>query len=195
MADLIPPYPLLWPEGIPRTKEPGDAQFRTTRAAAMDNVESSLAALAKDSGIRVTAIAITSNVAGLRETQPKDPGVSVWFEWDGDMRCIAVDRYRKVEWNLQAIHHLIEADRTKIRHGGLAMVRAAYRGMSMIMALRGPEKGWREVLGLGSGPVTPADVQAYYKARARELAQRGDHLQLQELNVARDQALKEVGNG
>ena len=33
-------------------------------------------------------------------------------------------------------------------------------------------------------------IQAAYKARARDLAARGDQVQLQELNVARDEAMK-----
>jgi hypothetical protein len=62
--------------------------------------------------------------ASLGASRPSDPGVAVWFTWDGLGVCIAVDRYQTVEANLQAIHHIIEARRTELRHGTLALVRA-----------------------------------------------------------------------
>jgi len=193
MTDLPPPYPLLWPEGQRRTGRPGEAQFRTTRHQAIQNVEKSLEDFGRDSGIRVGGVQITSSVAGLRSGEPADPGVAIWFFWDGDLRCIAVDRYSKVEWNLQAIHHVLEADRTKIRHGGLEMVRAAWRGLTL--ALRAPgDRPWHEVLGVPA-TATADQIDAAWKARARDLAARGDEVQMKELNVARDKAKKERGNG
>lgn len=189
---LIPPYPLRWPDGLPRVAKPlTSSPFKTTRPTAIANVEKSLAAFARDSGIKISRIQITSNVGGLRQDDPADAAVSVWFEWDGDMRCIPIDRFSKVEWNLQAIHHLIEADRTKIRYGGLEMVRAAWRGLNL--ALAAPKRvDWRLALRI-EGKATPETVSAAYKLRARELAGRDDQLQLQELNVARDAALKDLG--
>ena len=190
MSDFIPPYPLRWPDGLRRSKYPGDATFRTTRAQAIENVEKSIMAFAKDSGIKVGQIQITSNVAGLRGGEPQDRGSAIWFDWDGDMRCIAVDRYLKVEWNLQAIHHVIEADRTKIRHGGLEMVRAAYRGLSLALQAPGA-KHWSEVLRIG-WLASKDEVTAAYRERARVLAGNDDQTQLQELNVARDAALAAI---
>jgi hypothetical protein len=115
---MIPSYPLSWPDGLPRTERKVTSQFRTTLAAALNNVRKSLEAFGKDSGKAVTEISITSNVT-LGETLPSDTGVAVWFTWDGQQRCIAVDRYPKPEDNLQAIHHVLEARRTEMRHGGL----------------------------------------------------------------------------
>jgi hypothetical protein len=188
---MIPPFPLLWPEGQRRTQKPGDAQFRTTRSAAMDNVEKSLAAFARDSNIRVSGIQITSNVAGVRGEEPQDAGVAVWFEWDGDQRCIAIDRYRKVDWNLQAIHHIIEADRTKIRHGGLEIVRASFRGLAQALPAPGSIH-WTATLGIGPDS-TPDQITAAYRAKARELGATGNDAARAELNVARDKALAERG--
>jgi DnaJ-domain-containing protein 1 len=57
--------------------------------------------------------------------RPTDPGVAVYFRWDDDDRCFAIDRYTTVEANIQAMHHIIEAERVKLRHGGLTFVRAS----------------------------------------------------------------------
>lgn len=124
-------YPLAWPAGWARTALPGSSQFKTTLAGAIKNVQGSLALFAKDSGKRMENVLVSSNVS-LIESNPKDSGVAVYFTWDGISTCIAVDRYKKIEENLQAIHHVIEAERTKLRHGGLNLVRAAFRGYAAL---------------------------------------------------------------
>jgi len=107
-------YPLHWPDGWPRAKSPAKSQFRTSMAAALNNVEKSIAAFAKDSKEKVSDVVISSNVT-LGKQRPDDPGVAIYFSWSGIATCIAVDRYLKVEENLQAIHHCIEAERVKLR--------------------------------------------------------------------------------
>lgn len=100
---------------------------------------------AKDSGKEIENITISSNVS-LGNMNPEDPGVSVYFEWDGIETCVAVDRYDKVEDNLQAIYHVIEADRTKLRHGSLDLIRATFRGYAGQLPESGTGSKWWEVL-------------------------------------------------
>lgn len=159
-----PPYPLVWPDGLPRTERKAASQFRTSLSAAIGNVKKSLAAFGSDTGKSVTEVSVTSNVGMVTFDAPKDTGVAIWFAWDGAERCIAVDRYPKVEDNLQAIHHILEARRTEMRHGGLHIVRQTFKGF---VALPAPEraKPWREVLGL-VGPVTKEDIDKAYRAKA-----------------------------
>ena len=185
-------YPLAWPQGLDRV-EAGKREagaFRTTLQGALDNVEGSLRAFARDSRIPVEGIVLSSNVA-LGIEKPADPGVAAWFTWDGEERCIAVDRYTTPAANLQAIHDVLEARRTELRHGTLAMVRATFRGLR---ALPPPRTGrpWTEVLGLP----TTADVAAI-DAAWRRLAQSrhpdkgGSPEAMDELNRARDAAKSE----
>lgn len=148
----VHPFPLLWPEKFPRRdsyrREPGT--FKTTLPAALKNVEKSLELFAKDSGKKLEDLSITSNYT-LGATTPKDPGVAVWFVWDGMQVSIAVDRYTKIEANLQAIHHIIEARRVELRHGTLALVRATLTGFIALPAPPGTasKRTWREVFGYG----------------------------------------------
>lgn len=162
----FPPYPLAWPDGLPRTERKAASQFKTSLSAAINNVKKSLSMFGQDTGRTVSEVAVTSNVAGIAFEPPKDTGVAVWFEWEGAQRCIAVDRYPKVEDNLQAIHHILEARRTEMRHGGLHIVRQTFKGF---VALPAPEgaKPWREVLGL-TGPVTKADIDKAYRDKAQD---------------------------
>ena len=160
----LPPYPLAWPDGLPRTERKVTSQFRTGLPTAINNVKKSLTAFATDTGRNVTEVTVTSNVAGISFEPPKDTGVAVWFEWEGAQRCIAVDRYPKVEDNLQAIHHIIEARRTEMRHGGLHIVRQTFKGFVALPARAGA-KDWREVLKL-RGPVTAKEIDAAYRVLA-----------------------------
>jgi hypothetical protein len=120
------PFPLAWPENMPRHKGVREAgAFRSALSASLENAKKSLEAFARDTGMAASNIVFSSNVGGLMSGTPADPGIALWFTWDGEQRCIAVDRYSKPEANLQAIHHILEADRTKLRHGSLSIVRAA----------------------------------------------------------------------
>lgn len=177
-------YPLHWPTGLPRQNGQAQSQFKTGLTAALKNVRGSLELFARDSGKAVTDIVLSSNAGGL-EGKPTDTGVAAWFTWDGEQRCIAVDRYPKVEDNLQAIHHIIEARRTEMRHGGLHIVRQTFKGFT---ALPAPiaQRHWTAVLGL------PADASIdQIKAAYRDLAKAtlGDDRKLLNLNFARDAAI------
>lgn len=190
-------YPLSWPEGFPRARTREKGQFRTTLAGALENVRSSLLAFGRDSGSPVAGIVLSSNVS-LGESRPADPGVAVWFTWDGEQRCIPVDRYDTPAANLQAIHHVLEARRTELRHGTLSLVRATFKGF--IPALPAPGRPWREVLGINAAKAVldPADIDTAYRhfAKLRHPdAPGGSHEAMAELNAARAAALKEIGNG
>lgn len=185
---MIPAYPLAWPDGLPRTERKAASQFRTTLSAALKNVRKSLEAFGRDSGKAVSEISISSNVT-LGEDRPRDTGVAVWFDWDGQQRCIAVDRYPNAEDNLQAIHHVLEARRTEMRHGGLHVVRQTFKGF---VALPAPpdRKSWREVLLLGEGPVEPAQVDSAYRTLAAKAHpdRGGTNERMAELSRARAEA-------
>lgn len=159
-------FPLQWPDGMPRTKNRATSPFKTGLPGALKNVRASLVNFAKDSGRPVVAasIVISSNVS-LGVYAPADPGVSLWFDWDDGQRCIAVDRYPKPEDNLQAIHHILEARRTEMRHGGIHIVRQTFKGFLALPAPDGID--WRKVLGFRPGEqVTPANIDMAFRSRA-----------------------------
>lgn len=187
----VPPFPLLWPEGVPRTRRTVRSQFKTSLSGAVKNVQASLERFANDSGLPIRQIVATSNVAGLMGGKPDDPAVAVWFEWDGEMRCFPVDKYDRVECNVQAIHHIIEARRTELRHGGLNITKQTFKSFA---ALPAPgKKPWWEVLGVK--PTASGDqISAAYKrlATERHPDRGGSDAMMSELNEARDKA-KQAG--
>jgi hypothetical protein len=186
-------HPLHWPESFPRSgKPPKSSQFSTTLAKAMDNVENSLHLLAKDSGKKVTDVLISSNYS-LSTRRPTDPAVAVYFTFDGEETCIPVERYDKIECNLQAIHHCIEADRTKLRHGGIELVKAAFRGYT---ALPNPnDDSWYSVMGFEPGAaVTYETARAQYRRLIKQCHpdKGGCQQQAARLNKAWEQAEQQL---
>ncbi len=189
-------YPLHWPKEWPRTVSRGKSQFKTSLSGALANVQDSLRRFATDSGKKIENLVISSNVT-LGEQLPADSGVAIYFTWDGISTCIAVDRYEKVEDNLQAIHHCIEAERTKLRHGGLNLVRAAFRGYAALPppSSSGSGRHWTSVLNLKVS-ATNDEIKAAYRRKAplcHPDQPGGSHDKMSELNAALEQAKKERG--
>lgn len=188
---IAPAYPLSWPDRIPRRTTPRQAgAFKTSLPAALKNVQDSLRLFGTDSGKKVENIVLSSNVS-LGSTRPHDPGVAVWFSWDGLQVCIPVDRYQTPEANLQAIHHILEARRTELRHGTLALVRATFEGFRALPPPPG-QQHWSQVLSL-PGTATRADIEAAYRDKAKTVHpdKGGSADAMAALNLARDQALRD----
>jgi hypothetical protein len=180
-------FPLAWPPAFPRSEKREAGQFKTTLEGALRNVEQSLHRFGVDSRKSVTAIVISSNYTlGVRS--PADPGVAVYFAWDGMQVCIPVDRYATLAANLQAIHHIVEARRTELRHGTLHLVRATFRGFA---ALPAPGRPWRDVLGLEAGATRDQLEAAYRRLAAERHPDRGgSDAMMAELNLAVAEARK-----
>jgi len=188
-------YPLTWPETMPRQKSREKGQFRTTLNGALSNVRDSLHAFGRDSGKAIGSLIISSNVT-LGVTKPDDPGVAVWFTWDGLQVCIPVDRYLTVEANLQAIHHVLEARRTELRHGTLALVRATFTGFVALPA-PGAKRPWRDVMGFGASyRPQREELLDRYRSLAKEAhpdKPTGSEARMAELNEAKNRAIEELG--
>lgn len=182
-------YPLHWPAELPRSRSRGRSPFKVSLSRAVADLQDSLRLFGADTGMPVRHVVISSNVT-LGAARPSDPGVAVYFEWDGAQRCVAVDRFPRPEDNVRAIYYVLEARRQEMRYGGLHIVRAAFRGFSALP----PPGDWRAVLGVGP-QASLADVEAAWrdKARAAHPDRRGGSGELMaELNAARTAARKEL---
>lgn len=160
-------FPLHWPPGMPRNKSRGSSRFKTTLAGALDNVENELQRFGNDTGKRVESIVISSNYS-LGTRNPQDGGVACYFRWDNIDCCIAVDRYNRIEENLQAVFLVVEAERTKMRHGGLNIVRSSFRGYANLPPPKGPDgqlmPPWWQILGLEEKSANLLNAEAAYRA-------------------------------
>lgn len=185
-------YPLTWPEHFKRSTRRERGAFKSTLASALKNVQKSTSLFAKDSGRPLGQVVISSNVS-LGAERPLDPGVAVWFVWDGLPVCIAVDRYDTVASNLQAIHHILEARRTELRHGTLELVRASFAGFKSLPPPPGA-KHWSDTLGIARS-ASKDEIESAYKAKAKiaHPDRGGSNETMIALTKARDQALRASG--
>jgi len=162
-------YPLQWPQTMGRTASRQSSRFNTSVSGAVKNVMDELRRFGNDSKKPCSGILVSSNVT-LTDQRPKDPGVAVYFRWDNIDCCIAVDRYTHPEENLQAIAKVIEAERTKLRHGGLNIVRAAFRGYAALPPPKDASgnlaRPWWQVLGFDTEPALEM-AEARYRERAK----------------------------
>lgn len=159
-------YPLHWPPGQPRQKSRVKSRFSTSVPGAVNNVQDELRRFGNDTGKKVENVIISSNVS-LGNNRPADPGIAVYFRWDNIDACIAVDLYGFPEENLQAISKVIEAERAKLRHGGLNILRASFRGYANLPPPKGTDgqlaPPWRHVLGIHDGAHLSMAEDAYRK--------------------------------
>lgn len=195
IGGTISPYPLTWPDGVPRTPPARMVRspFRTRYAQAVENVIGSLRGFQKDSGLKIEHPVLSSNVDLMGRILGNDNGVAAWFQMEGSWVAFGVDRFPDVASNCQAIHHIIEARRVELRHGGLAIARQTFRSFVALPAPAG-RRHWSDVLGV------PRDargfaVEAAYRHKATKVHPDvgGSHEAMAELNAARAAALAEIG--
>lgn len=189
-------FPLSWPVGWPRTKDPQRSRFGTyykkpTLAAGRDAV------LAELGRLGASRIVISTNIELRRDgfpysnrPEPKDKGAAVYFELKGKPCALPCDRWSTVGDNLWAIATHIEALRGQDRWG-VGTVERAFAGYVALPERTQTESCW-DVLGIS------ADASAEIIQKAwRDLATRyhpdkigGDGALMGKINAAREEALK-----
>lgn len=180
-------YPLTWPMGRTRTRNPQRSRFDVTLGKAIKEVAQEVGRLGGGS------LVISSNLPTRRDgmpyansAQPDDRGVAVYFTYKKRPMCFACDRWTKVEENMWAIAKTIDALRGIERWGSGQMVEQAFTGF---VALPAPEQPW-QVLGLSSHATREEIEAAYRRLAAQHHPDRGgDSQQMARINAARDQLL------
>jgi len=125
---------------------------------------------------------------------PDDPGVAVYWSWHRgrgiETRCMAIDRYDRVEDNLAAVAATLEAMRAIDRHGGASILDRAFQGFT---ALAAPESWW-QVLGLSGPNATEHHIMSAHRRLAMEFHpdRGGDTAKMARINRARDQGLEAI---
>lgn len=202
-------FPLQWPAGRPRKTSRKRATFGKkvhngrwaetkdlTVADALGRLQDELDRI----GARqpVVSTNLETRLDGLPrsgQAEPRDPGVALYFQLDGQPHCMPCDTYDRVADNIAAIAKHIEATRA-IDRFGVASVREMFTGFQALPA-PGAKRPWREVLLFGSDMLRPN--RDMVEKRYRELAKErhpdagGSADAMAELNAAKAEALKEIG--
>lgn len=149
----ITAYPLSWPAGWQRTRNPrrsqyGDRSLATAREAVQREV--------RLFGGR--DLIISSNLElrldGLPRSgqrQPVDRGVAIYFKYKGSPVAFACDKWSAIEDNLWGINLALSAIRQIERSGASEMLDRAFAGFAALPAA-GETSGesWWDVLGVSS---------------------------------------------
>lgn len=191
---LEPQHPLQWPAHLPRTasRDRRASAFKVTPVRAYTEM---LEEIERFGG---QAIIVSTNAPRRRDgriysdalDEPmQDPGVAVYFT-RGDQRVVfACDAFETIWENLRALYGTIEALRRIERNGAHQLFNQAFTGFA---ALPAPGAGpWWTILGVARTTATPEEINAAWKAKARELGATGNEEARTELNVARDKGLAE----
>lgn len=201
-------YPLSWPAGWKRTRNPGRSQFST----GMDKATRGLMDEIRKLGGRLPIISSNAQYRNdgmpyARQARIDDTGVAVYFQRKGQPMVFACDSYWTLHENIHAIAKTIEALRGIERWGASDMMERAFTGFTALPPpiVAGMKRHWRDVLDLWDGTdngatghmgaVCAADVQRAYRRLASQFhtdKPGGDHDKMAELNNARDEALKEI---
>lgn len=182
-------YPLVWPEGWPRTPawQRVSAPFKVTPAQARDEMLRELDLLgARDVIISSDQRLNRDGSLSTARYQLLDTGVAVYFTRKGTEVVLACDQYDDLHHNIRAIGKTIEALRGIERWGASDMLDRAFTGFT---ALAAPEQWW-DVLGV-SPAATSAEINAAWRAKMRDAhpdRAGGSDAEAARLNWARDQA-------
>lgn len=197
--DLPTAYPLQWPAGRARAKSRGVARFTTNTRAGYSgrrshSVSESVDEIAHALDLMgATDLVVSTNIPLRNDgwprsgtAAPSDPGVAVYFRYNGKPVCLACDQWTKVEDNLWAVALTLEAMRG-IDRWGAAELEATFTGYA---ALPAPEQWW-QVLGVPQNADADTIQTAYRQlARQHHPDAGGDSAQMARINAAYDAARK-----
>jgi hypothetical protein len=196
----IDAWPLQWPVGWTKTEahKRERSRYEVSFADARDDLLKSLRLLGASEAV------ISSNVPTRRDglpysdySEPREPGVAVYWVQKGKPQVMACDCWRTVRENLRAIGLAIEAIRALERSGASQVFERAFMGFAALPAQAG-KRHWRDVLEISSKlrdydiPKDYVDQQYRTLAKLRHPDHGGSHEAMAELNQARDAAYKEI---
>jgi hypothetical protein len=194
-------YPLAWPIGWPRHKgaQDSDSRFKGPTFR-WDRVYHGLVAELTRIGARNVVVSTNQPVRrdGLPYAQERiirDVGVAVYFARGDKALVMAQDRFYTVIGNMRSLAMAVEGLRQMERHGGAVMMERAFSGFTAIAGPT-PSRHWSDVLEVRRD-VSREIIEANFRrlARDRHPDNGGSDAAMSELNVARDQALKEAAHG
>ncbi len=132
---MVESYPLQWPSGVPRNKKPKRSRFDTPPSQTIQNLHYQLRLLHAKNPV------ISSNMRTYRRggrdipyanQTVEDPGVAIYFEYQGTQHCIPCDRWDVVYDNIHAVGKTIEAMRGIERWGTFEMMKATFQGFEQL---------------------------------------------------------------
>lgn len=197
-------FPLEWPAG--KKREPWNRKPSRFKDLSFAKTRDDLLRACKRLG--ACDVTLSTNVplrkdglplAGVRA--PSDPGVAIYFrlhKWVkgreiGRDYAIACDQYRKVEENMRALVHTLDAMATINRHGSSDLLEQAMSGFAALPPAA--TEGWWRTLGCRRD-CTFDEAKSAYRSCVKLLPHdlSADDSRMTELNLALAEAEREIGS-
>jgi hypothetical protein len=148
-------YPLQWPAGWPRTKNPARSRFgkwnaKPTIASACGMLENELRQLIGYNKTYIISTNLKYKTNGdpySNQREPIDQGVAVYFEFNDNETVIACDTFDKIGCNIHAIVKTIGALRGIDRWGCSELMNRAFTGFQAFPQ-RATQPTWFSILGI-----------------------------------------------
>ena len=153
---VIEAYPLTWPTGWKRTKNPKTSRFgrnynsKPSVAKAIDTLSNELRLFGARNLIVSSNLKLKND--GLpysNQKIPEDTGIAVYFSLRKEQQVIACDTFNLPGCNIYAIALTIQSLRSLERYGASEILNKAFSGFKALPEKAGPSNlAWWTVLGL-----------------------------------------------
>lgn len=166
---MIEAYPLDWPMDYKRTPahKKKYSQFKNTLGAARDYLKDEVRRLGGKNLIISTNIPVKNNgdlYADHGRYKIEDPGVAIYFDWNGKHILMCCDQYFKVWENITALAKAIEAIRGLERWGVSEFLERAFTGFKALPEHTEAEQSIWKILGLTEKPMHAETIKhAFYE--------------------------------
>lgn len=169
-SSTITAYPLSWPAGWQRTRNPRRSAYGDrSLAAAREAVQREVRLFGgRDLIISSNLELRLDGLPRSNQRQPTDKGVAIYFKYKSNPVSFACDKWNSAEDNLWAISLTLGAIRQIARSGASEMLDRAFAGFAALPA-PGETSGesWWDVLGVSS-QANLDEIKFAYRSRARE---------------------------
>lgn len=208
---MIPAFPLQWPAGIKRTppRERVDANFkrerkRLTMAQAIRRLMEQVDLYTRPGRnwrIPPDSVVVNSDLRVRKDDgmpyanarTPEDPGVAIYFQFDGQPRCIPCDKFVRMADNIAGVASALGAIRQIERHANDGLISAVFTGFAALPETVGEH--WRQVLQLTEVENVTVDLarSAHKRLSLKNHPDRGGSDDaMARINKARDEAMTDL---
>lgn len=164
---MIEAFPLDWPVGYKRTTRRIDSKFKQGMDAAQQFLRDEIKRL------QAIGLIVSSNVPVRKDggmytdymnRRMEDPGVAIFFRYNGKAVNMCCDQYNRVWENIYALAKTIEAIRSMERWGASEFIERAFTGFTALPASEPvKERNIWDILELAVKPATVDPVKEAYR--------------------------------
>jgi hypothetical protein len=192
-------FPLVWPQGYPVTEKRQLSNFKCTFAQARDGMINEFKLLINPEGLKEMIISCNmphdknNFLSGKSPLMYDNPGVAVYFKFNGEDKVIACDAWKYLHENFRAIQYTVAGLRSFERHKCTKILSNAMAGFKELSDGSAHKQEWYLVLGVWPSETAEKIRKAYLKL-AKEYHPdnkvTGNEAKFKEVQEAYEEALK-----